>query len=117
MVDTSYGYTFTVVTRNPKKAFVFCLYFKTQQEAEAYAEKEIRERGKYDVDYILIRKGTTSAEDPVIWDSRKDYEPREEVHWLDTLIKAQADHYGLTVEQHARLMRDVADYLQQHPEL
>jgi len=32
------------------------------------------------------------------------------LHWLDKIIEEQAAHYGLTVEQHARLMGDAAEY-------
>ena len=31
-------------------------------------------------------------------------------HWLDKIIEEQAAHYGLTVEQHARLMNGAAKY-------
>lgn len=32
------------------------------------------------------------------------------MHWLDKIIKEQAAAYGLTVEQHARLMGGAAEY-------
>lgn len=31
-------------------------------------------------------------------------------HWLDRIVAEQAAHYGLTVEQHARLMGGAAAY-------
>ena len=31
------------------------------------------------------------------------------MHWLDKIIAEQAAHYGMTVEQHARLMGGAAD--------
>lgn len=69
------GYTFTVATRNPKQTFVFCKWYTTQQEAIDFAVGELKDRSEYDVDFILIREGTNTAKDPVIWDSRKNYVP------------------------------------------
>lgn len=42
-------------------------------------------------------------------------EPNQEVpcrdrHWLDKVIEEQAAYYGLTVDQHKRLMDDAATY-------
>ena len=31
-------------------------------------------------------------------------------HWLDKIVEEQAAHYGLTVEQHARLVRGAGQY-------
>lgn len=69
------GYTFAVATRNPKQTFVFCKWMSSQQKAIDFAVGELNDRGAYDVDFIVIREGTNSAEDPVIWDSRKNYVP------------------------------------------
>lgn len=35
------------------------------------------------------------------------------MHWLDRIIEEQAAAYGLTVEQHARLMGGAAEYQEQ----
>ena len=69
------GYTFAVVTRNPKQTFVYCKWVASHQRAIDYAVGELNDRGEHDVDFIIIRKGTGSAKDPVIWDSRKNYVP------------------------------------------
>lgn len=39
------------------------------------------------------------------------------IPWLDKIIQEQADHYGLTVEQHAELMDAAARYDEDHPDL
>ena len=70
------GYTFAIATRNPKQTFVFCKWFTTVQLAIDYAIGEVNDRSQYDVEFILIREGINSADDPIIWDSRKDM-PKE----------------------------------------
>ena len=69
------GYTFDVVTRNPKQTFVYYKWMTSQQKAIDYAVGELNDRGEYGVDFIVIREDTNSAEDPIIWDSRKNYVP------------------------------------------
>lgn len=69
------GYTFCIRTRRPKNTFVFCKWLVDLNEAIAFAVGELKDRGRYDVDFILIREGTKDATDPVVWDSRKDYKP------------------------------------------
>lgn len=64
------GFTFAIVTRNPHQTFVFCKYLPSVKEAIEYAEGEIAERGQYDVEYILIRRGVSNHTDPIVWDSR-----------------------------------------------
>lgn len=66
------GYTFAIATRNPVQTFVFCKWLEDKNEAVAYAMGELKDRSMYDVNYILIREGTNSPKDPVIWDSRID---------------------------------------------
>lgn len=69
------GYTYAIATRNPKQTYVFCKWFSSQQKAIDFAVGEIKNRGGYDVEFILIREGVTNADDPIIWDSRKNYVP------------------------------------------
>lgn len=111
------GYTFTIACKKPAEVYVFSKYMKDKDEAIAYAESELESKSEYGVQFILIRLGTIGAQDPIIWDSRRDYKPKPaEKHWLDKIIKQQADHYGMTVEQQSRLMHDVAVYLEENPE-
>lgn len=72
-MDKAVGYTYAIATRNPKQTFVFCEWFTTMQLAIDYAIGEVNDRSEYDVDFILIREGVTGKDDPIIWDSRKDY--------------------------------------------
>lgn len=69
------GFTYCISTRNPAQTFVFCKWFTTEELAIQYAMGEIEDRGQYDVEFILIREGTTNADDPIIWDSRNEPEP------------------------------------------
>lgn len=73
------GFTFCIATRRPKETYVFCKWLADLNEAIAYAQGEINDRSQYDVDLILIRDGITDANDPVIWDSRKDMPKEPEV--------------------------------------
>lgn len=79
------GYTFAIATRKPKQTFVFCKWFTTVEQAIEYAKGEIKDRSQYDVEFILIREGTDSKDDPIIWDSRKQPKP-EPVSMEDTAI-------------------------------
>lgn len=36
--------------------------------------------------------------------------------WLDPIIEEQAKYYGMSVEKHGKLIRDVATYLEDHNE-
>lgn len=36
--------------------------------------------------------------------------------WLDKIIEEQAAYYGMTVEQHSKLVNDAAAYDETHPE-
>lgn len=81
------GYTFAIVTRNPKQTFVFCKWLSAVQMAIDYALQELKDRSEYDVEYILIREGVDSAKDPIIWDSRTA--PKTEVNiWTHTPVPA-----------------------------
>lgn len=75
MMAKRIGYTFCIRTRKPTDTFVFCKWLVDLNEAIAYAVGELKDRAHYDVDFILIREGTTGSTDPVQWDSRKDYKP------------------------------------------
>lgn len=37
--------------------------------------------------------------------------------WLDKIIEEQAAYYGMSVEKHGKLMNDVAQYLEDNPQL
>lgn len=38
-------------------------------------------------------------------------------HWLDPIIKEQADHYGMSVKKHGQLMHDAAQFDEDNPQL
>lgn len=78
-MSKSVGYTYAIATRNPKQTFVFCKWFTTLQQAIDYAIGEVKDRSQYDVEFILIREGVTNADDPIIWDSRKDMPKEPEI--------------------------------------
>ena len=69
------GYTYEIATSEPADTFVFCKWFTTQQKAIDYAVGELTARSQYVVEFILIREGITNSDDPIIWDSRKNYVP------------------------------------------
>ena len=69
------GYTFAIATRNPVQTFVFCKWLSDLNQAILYAKEQIKDRQHYDVEYILIREGTTDHNDPIVWDSRHKPEP------------------------------------------
>ena len=119
MVDSmnkDIGYTFAIATRNPKQTFVFCKWFTTVEQAIDYAKGEIKDRSQYDVEFILIREGVTNADDPIIWDSRKDLKPEPSVKNGAVFIRllrqfekaavAQSWIGGQAPEDHAQIKQD-----------
>ena len=63
-------FTFTIATRRPTKTFVFLKVLDNIDAAIEFAKSEIKERGQYDINFILIREGDAKPTDPVVWDSR-----------------------------------------------